>query len=132
MMSYKVEFFQPEEFLCPCCHKGVVASSLVFFADQARRAWGGAVNVNSAWRCPKHNKEVGGAESSRHLIGCAVDLSPIYMSELVSDFKQLVYRMAANRPNWELIQYPWGIHVGVPRNEVADVWSGNVLTLIVK
>lgn len=132
MMSYKVLYFQPNEFLCPCCRKGVVASSLVYFLDQVRRAWGGAVNVNSAWRCPVHNAKVGGSPTSRHLIGCAADLSPIFMPEMLSEFKQMVHRMTAERPNWEVIQYPWGIHVAVPRSEVAHVWDGNVLSLVVK
>lgn len=132
MLSYKVLYFQPEEFRCPCCNKGIAASALVYFCDQVRRAWGGAVNVNSAWRCPKHNIEVGGASTSRHLIGCAADLSPIFMREMLSEFKGLVHRMTQDRINWEIIMYPWGVHVAVPRSEVGNVWSGGVLNVIVK
>lgn len=132
MMSYKVLYFQPAEFRCPCCNKGIVASSLVYFCDQVRRAWGGAVKINSGWRCPTHNTEVGGAGSSRHLIGCAADLRPVFMPEMLSDFKSLVHRMSQDRVNWEIIMYPWGVHVGVPRSEVADVWNGYVLSISVK
>lgn len=132
MMSYKVLYFQPSEFKCPCCGNGVVASSLVYFCDQVRRAWGGAVNVNSGWRCPARNLKVGGAVSSRHLIGCAADLSPVFMPEMMSEFKSLISRLTQERVNWEVIMYPWGVHVGVPRSEVADVWNGNALNVTVK
>ena len=30
--------------------------------------------INSAFRCQKHNKEVGGAKDSQHLTGMAIDL----------------------------------------------------------
>ena len=33
--------------------------------------------VNSGYRCPEHNKEVGGKEDSAHLKGLAADVSPV-------------------------------------------------------
>ena len=32
------------------------------------------VKINSAYRCPKHNAKVGGAEKSQHLTGLAADI----------------------------------------------------------
>lgn len=32
------------------------------------------VIINSAYRSPEHNKKVGGAAKSRHMIGCAADI----------------------------------------------------------
>ena len=131
-MKYDVKFFQPHEFRCKCCKKGFVASYLVYFLDVLRSAWGGAVQVNSAFRCPKHNALVGGSSTSRHLIGCAADITPIYMSDLLPDFKQLVRRLVVSQAgNWELIDYPWGVHVAVPRSEAAEIWTGGSLVVTV-
>lgn len=38
------------------------------------------MRVNSGYRCAKHNKEVGGKASSKHLLGRAVDIK-LDMSE---------------------------------------------------
>jgi uncharacterized protein YcbK (DUF882 family) len=32
------------------------------------------IKINSAYRCPSHNKSVGGAKSSQHLLGKASDI----------------------------------------------------------
>ena len=42
--------------------------------DPARDALGRAVHVNSGYRCPKLNSAVGGARTSQHLTGEAVDI----------------------------------------------------------
>lgn len=42
--------------------------------DPARRVFGGPVSVNSGYRCPKHNAEVGGVSGSQHLKGEAADI----------------------------------------------------------
>lgn len=42
--------------------------------DPARRVFGGPVSVNSGYRCPKHNAEVGGVGGSQHLKGEAADI----------------------------------------------------------
>ncbi len=42
--------------------------------DPAREALGKAIHVNSGYRCVKLNRAVGGAASSQHLTGEAVDI----------------------------------------------------------
>lgn len=132
MLKYNVEFFQLKEFRCPCCKKGLVAVQLVYFLDELRRVWDGPIRVNSAWRCPRHNKDVGGAQSSRHLIGCAADISPVYGMELLDPFKCLVRNMTRARLDWEVINYEWGMHVAVPRHESAAVWDGGDIAVVMK
>ena len=45
--------------------------------DPARGALGHAIHVNSGYRCPKLNGAVGGARTSQHLTGEAVDIEQI-------------------------------------------------------
>jgi hypothetical protein len=47
---------------------------LLEWLEDIRAHFGKPVNINSAYRCPKRNAEVGGASSSRHLEGDAADL----------------------------------------------------------
>ena len=126
MIKYDVRFFRPEEFRCPCCGAGFPARSLVFFLDLFRSAWGGAVRVNSGFRCSKHNMEVGGAEKSRHLLGCAADIAPLTGD--LGRFRALAKRLF-DLPGWEVIEYPWGMHVAAPRDEESRMWNGSAISL---
>ena len=93
--------------------------------DEAlRRAWDEAVIVNSAMRCVEHNKAVGGAARSRHLIGCAVDIRP--GDDDFMSFADLVVRMAGTSDEgWEIIVYreKGFVHVGVPRECALKLWN---------
>ena len=130
-MRYDVRFFKPEEFKCPCCGQGEPAQALVLWLDMFRAAWGYPVKINSGFRCPAHNAEVGGAERSRHLLGCAADIAPIFKhrtSGELEKFKALARRMFA-LPGWEVKEYPTFIHVAVPRDEAGRVWTGGGILL---
>lgn len=130
-MRYRVDFFQPKEFLCPCCKHGKVSTLLVYSLDMLRRTWDGAIMVNSAWRCPKHNKEVGGVDTSRHMIGCAADIRPSN-PELIAPFKALVSSMFGRLEGWELKLYDRFVHLAVPRDENINTWSGGLIILSTK
>lgn len=47
---------------------------LAFVLQQIRDEYGKPIVVNSAFRCPKLNKAVGGATNSDHKFGCAADI----------------------------------------------------------
>ena len=49
---------------------------LIELMDDVRTAWGGPLIVTSGYRCPELNKKVGGAKTSAHLTGYAVDCVP--------------------------------------------------------
>ena len=49
---------------------------LIELMDGIRSAWGSAIIVTSGYRCPELNKKVGGAKTSAHLTGYAVDCVP--------------------------------------------------------
>ena len=132
MMTYNVRYFRPEEFRCPCCEKGQPAQLLVLWLDLFRAAWGYPVRINSGFRCERHNAEVGGAERSRHLLGCAADIAPAFKFRSggeMEKFRALARRMFA-LPDWEVIEYPWGMHVAVPRQEGGGrLWAGEAISL---
>jgi len=66
--------FSREEFACKCgCGFDTVDTELINVAETVR-ARIGAYTPNSACRCKKHNKIVGGYNNSQHLIGRAIDI----------------------------------------------------------
>jgi zinc D-Ala-D-Ala carboxypeptidase len=68
------KYFKEDEFKCSCCGKVFVNPSLIPTLDKIRKSYGKPMVVTSGYRCPEHNKEVGGATNSEHLIGMAADV----------------------------------------------------------
>jgi len=64
--------FSRSEFICRCGAEGI-SFALVEILQKVRDAVG-PMRINSAFRCPYHNNEVGGSPKSSHLIGLAVDI----------------------------------------------------------
>ena len=50
---------------------------LIDFLNPLREKWGSGIRINSGYRCPALNKAVGGAATSAHLTGNAVDMYPV-------------------------------------------------------
>jgi uncharacterized protein YcbK (DUF882 family) len=50
-------------------------AKLLEILQSVRDEVGFAFTINSAYRCKKHNFEVGGSPNSQHLLGKAVDVS---------------------------------------------------------
>ena len=66
-----LEHFQVSEFR----HPELLAHEFLFWLDRVRHAAGVAFKLTSDGRTPEHNAEVGGAPSSLHLRGRAVDFT---------------------------------------------------------
>jgi len=66
--------FEVDEFRCPCCGVAIVTRPLLRQLELLREKVGEPIRVTSGYRCPKHNAEVGGSETSLHMAGCAVDI----------------------------------------------------------
>ena len=81
--------FRASEFLCPCCKTALIDVEMVVVVQAIRDFLDKTVTVNSGWRCPTHNKEVGGAEFSVHLRGGAADLT---WSTAKRDLKSEMFR----------------------------------------
>ena len=76
MNNIKVsENFKLSEFACKCgCQQVKLDSELLRRLQAIRTQTGRPVRINSAYRCPTHNKKVGGASGSQHLFGKAADI----------------------------------------------------------
>lgn len=69
--------FKASEFACHgkgCCNTSKIDENLVKYLEKIRKHFGAPVTITSAYRCPKHNKAVGGATSSYHARGQAADI----------------------------------------------------------
>jgi zinc D-Ala-D-Ala carboxypeptidase len=66
--------FTLAEFACRCCGAVRVDPELVRKLQQLRDRIGNPISITSGYRCPAHNKAVGGVEDSQHLLGKAADI----------------------------------------------------------
>lgn len=71
--------FHTTEFECRCklasCKKQKISLELVRRLDRLRDALNSPIRIHSGYRCPEHNKAVGGVRGSTHTKGWAVDCS---------------------------------------------------------
>lgn len=70
--------FTVKEFSCHgngCCSTVKIDDALVAYLQKIRDHFGKPVTINSAYRCAKHNKAIGGASGSKHVQGMAADIS---------------------------------------------------------
>lgn len=71
-----INYFKDYEFTCKCgCCLNNISQELVFNLDEARDISQIPFKINSACRCEKHNKKVGGVKDSSHCKGLAVDIA---------------------------------------------------------
>jgi uncharacterized protein YcbK (DUF882 family) len=74
-MAWTSKYFQRIEFRCKCgCGDANINPLLLPVLDDLREHFGAPVIINSGKRCAKHNKVVGGAEFSQHVLGTAADV----------------------------------------------------------
>lgn len=70
------ENFNLREFQCKCgCETVKVSSELVAKLQQLRDTVGKPLVITSGYRCPEHNKKVGGVSDSYHTKGMAADVA---------------------------------------------------------
>lgn len=71
-----IKNFKVQEFACQHCREIKIDINLLVKLEELRKAVGNKpLVIRSAYRCPVHNKNVGGASKSQHLYGKAVDIS---------------------------------------------------------
>ena len=70
------KYFNVDEFACKCgCGKNEISNDLITMLDVARGDAGVPFHISSGYRCPEHNKSVGGVSESAHTSGMAADIA---------------------------------------------------------
>lgn len=67
--------FTDAELACKCCKANLCTDMLVNALETLRADLGVPVIVTSGYRCPDHNKAVGGEPNSQHVRGMAADVT---------------------------------------------------------
>lgn len=100
--------------------------------DPVREKLGRSIVVNSGFRCPVHNRMVGGATGSQHVKGEAADVTLVKGSGCrVNDLAKAI---VANGTWDQLILYPTFVHVsykrgGGNRREILRKTSGGYVKM---
>lgn len=69
-----VKHFKKSEFTCKCgCGTNNIDLRLVNIINEIREHYNKPIIITSGCRCTKHNKNVGGVQGSRHVLGKAID-----------------------------------------------------------
>ena len=114
MAAHNTKNFKVAEFSCKCghfnCPHYAIQQELVDALQALRDIAGYPIHVNSGYRCPSHNKEVGGERNSKHLLGIAAD---IRCDELSPKELKAIAEMVPEFRNGGIGVYDWGIHVDV-------------------
>ena len=82
--DYIAPYILDTEYKCPCCDRfppdfdrnnHILPYQMIFkkFA-KIREAWGSGLPITSGYRCPEYNEEIGGAPTSVHMFGLALDI----------------------------------------------------------
>lgn len=87
--------FNSKEFECKCgkCDEQLISDILLEKLEKVREEYGKPIKINSGYRCPDHNKAIGGKPGSSHMTGLAVDISPAL---LTLDDLDLLYEICYN------------------------------------
>ncbi len=82
------KYFKDSEFACKDgCGANQVDLNLIKILDDVREHFNKPVIIVSGRRCEKHNRNVGGAKQSQHLLGTAADIKIKDVSpKLVADY----------------------------------------------
>jgi len=104
--------FRLSEFAChgrDCCGGAApINFELVERLQKLRDNVGRPLHINSGFRCPVHNKAVGGASKSMHMLGLAADIATPYRwsaAWLAAEADIVGFG--------KIIIYSWGIHVDI-------------------
>jgi len=76
-MARLSKHFTSDEFRCPCCGKLLVEPRLLGALELWRFLCECPLQINSGFRCVRHNADLGGSLKSQHLKGKAADVTPL-------------------------------------------------------
>ena len=115
-----VEYFRVREFACKSGEDLVrISPVLLDILHSIRHHFGVPVTITSGYRTPEHNKKVGGAKKSTHMVGIAADI----VVKGVSPGKVAAYAELLMPDYGGIGEYRTFVHIDV-RHEKAR-WKGN-------
>lgn len=94
---------------------------LVVLFERIRAIWNKPININSAYRTASYNKKAKGSPNSQHLLGKALDLSPLFdisIDEFYNTVKSNVTKFGIRG----LGKYPTFIHVDIRNSKELITW----------
>ena len=101
---YDNPYFIDKELACPCCGKNLYKDECLIELIAIRELAHFPFVINSAYRCEKHNKEVGGVKNSAHCGGYAVDIKIHNSTELFKILSSIFSLAKQNNPR--ILYYP--------------------------
>lgn len=87
--QYLTRNFTRAEMACKCCGVCLMRDNFMAKLQALREAFGAPITVTSGYRCPAHNRQVGGAKGSQHVKGNASDLYAKDMDRLLKLAKEI-------------------------------------------
>jgi uncharacterized protein YcbK (DUF882 family) len=109
--------FLLSEFESPDTKEVKIDEKLIKLVQAIRNEIGQPLTINSGYRTPGRNKEVGGAKNSRHLYGDAVDIRTWDTNYTPDEFAELVMKVAdeieIEKENLGIGYYNGRVHVDV-------------------
>jgi len=108
--------FSLSEFDCPCCGKNETSHKLISLLDYVRSIIGMPMEVNSGYRCKKHNKKINGNPESEHLTGEGADIKCES-----SKMRYLLIKTALSIGFNRIGDYPTWIHLGISQDRPQEV-----------
>lgn len=95
--------------------------------EAVREGFGAPILVLSGYRTPEHNRSVGGARLSQHVLGLALDLAPAS-----GGVRARARLLAVVEARAEIVTggirgigiYPWGVHIDVRPGPRLVRWGG--------
>lgn len=105
--KWPLRHFSSRELVCRCCGSLYLDRSSADRLDVLREDFGSPLLIASGYRCPRHNKAVGGAPYSYHMRGRAFDIATAAMTP---DRRWKLAQIALEH-GWALGVYDTFIHV---------------------
>ena len=123
-IMYKIQNFTAEELCCPCCSLLNIKQNSLTKLQILRDRLGYPLHINSACRCVKHNKEVGGAVKSSHI--CTIDnASSAFDVAVNSDSERFnIIRIAIDLGFHRIGVYKSFIHLDDDITKRPAIWYG--------
>lgn len=111
---------------CPCCGRNEVRMELLYALQRARDYLdpNDAMKIASGYRCPDHNRAVGGKNTSSHIKGLAVDIFIDSSSKAFRVMQAIFMTNAFVRIGFGKLEGKVVLHVDIDSDKATEVLWG--------